>query len=48
MVDASNIYNIHVSNISACCRHVTQSAGKLQDNTKLVWMYYDEYVKIKK
>jgi len=47
IVDASNKYNIHASNISYCCRHITQSIDKLQNNTKLVWMYYDEYLKIK-
>lgn len=32
-------------NVSLCCSRVYKSAGKLPDGTKLVWMYYDEYIK---
>lgn len=35
-------YNI-TSN-SVCCKGKQKSAGKLPDGTKLVWMYYDEYI----
>lgn len=32
------------SSISACCRHIRKSSGKLEDGTRLAWMYYDEYL----
>ena len=36
-------YNISYSGISQCCNRKTKSAGKLEDGTKLVWMYLEEY-----
>lgn len=45
IVKASKEYNIRASTISACCRNKRNSAGKLPDGTKLVWIYYDEYIK---
>ena len=38
--EASNYYRIHSSNISACCKGVKNSAGKL-NGQKLVWRYID-------
>ena len=40
-------YNTTNSNILKSCRHKQKSAGKLDDGTKLVWMYYNEYTKMK-
>ena len=39
--EAGRIYNIPQSNISACCRGVRKSAGKDQQNNKLIWEYVD-------
>lgn len=50
-VDGAKYYGIkHACNISQNCSHVKHhnSAGKLEDGTKLVWMYYDEYIEINK
>lgn len=42
----ANKYEIKNStDIGACCRGKQKSTGKLRDGTKLVWMYYDEYIK---
>ena len=41
--DASNYYNIARTNISKCCIGRKQSAGKLQDGTKLRWKYLKDY-----
>lgn len=43
IIDASNMYN--TSGIGNCCKGLTNSSGKLEDGTKLRWMYYDEYIK---
>ena len=45
IVVASKNYNLQYQNISKCCRGKLKSAGKLEDGTKLKWMYYDEYLK---
>lgn len=44
IVDASDYYNIGVSSISKCCRGKISYGGKLQDGTKLKWMYYKDYL----
>jgi len=44
MLDAYNKYGIQKTNISACCRGKMKSAGKLEDGTKMQWMYYDKYL----
>lgn len=44
ITEASVKYDLTVSNISRCCRHRRPSAGNLSDGTKLIWMYYDEYI----
>jgi len=47
--EASKKYGIQSSSISACCRNNSKikSAGKLEDGTKLNWMYYEDYIKTK-
>lgn len=43
--EACDFYNIKASSgISRCCKGKRNSSGKLEDNTKLRWMYYDEYL----
>ena len=43
--DASNKYNVGSPSISACCSDdKKKSAGKLPDGTKLIWMYYEDYI----
>ena len=32
--------------ISSCCKGKLKSSGKLPDNTKLVWMYYENFLKL--
>ena len=39
IVDAAKYYNIHDSLINRCCKGKLKSAGKLPNNTKLVWRY---------
>ena len=39
-------YNVGNTSISHCCNEELKSAGKLDDGTPLVWMYYDEYLNI--
>ena len=46
IANAENITKINGSTISSCCIGRYKSAGKLEDGTKLHWMYYDEYLKI--
>ena len=40
-------YNIKNNYISSCCTGRQKSAGKLKDGTKLIWKYYEEYLKEK-
>ena len=37
--EASEFYNICNSSIIECCKGRQQSAGKLQNGTKLIWKY---------
>lgn len=41
--DASNYYNISESGIRNCCKGKYAYSGHLDDGTKLVWMYLDDY-----
>lgn len=46
MLDASKKYKVSYSNISNCCRHKQQTAGKHPETgEKLKWMYYEDYIK---
>ena len=40
---ASNHYKVARNTISLCCKRKLKSAGKLQDGTKLQWMYLEDY-----
>ena len=41
-------YNRTITAISYCCKRKTNSCGKLEDGTKLVWCYYNDYIKMSK
>ena len=45
VVIASRYYNISSNSISNCLRKVSKSAGMTDGNIKLVWEYYDNYLK---
>lgn len=36
----------NASHISKCCKGKLKSSGKLEDGTRLKWMYYNEYLKL--
>ena len=38
-------YKINYTGISDCCTGKQKSAGKLEDGTRLVWMFLDKYLK---
>lgn len=42
---ASLKLNICAPNITDCCNGRQKTAGKLQDGTKLHWMYYEDYLR---
>ena len=41
---ASKFYNIDNSSITKCCKYKQKTAGKLEDGTRLKWMYYEDYI----
>lgn len=43
--DGANYYNCNYGKIGACCRGERKSCGKLEDGTKLVWRYLEDYLK---
>ena len=47
--EGADYYNLKAtSGIARCCKKERNSAGKLEDGTKLQWMYYDEYLNLNK
>lgn len=42
-VEAAKVYNIHDRNIRACCYGDRNYCGKLNDGTRLEWMFLEEY-----
>ena len=44
---ASDYYNCNYAHIGGCCRGERKSCGKLEDGTRLVWKYYEDYLKEK-
>lgn len=50
VIEASKYYNIDNSSICTCCnmRKDKKTCGKLSDGTKLVWLYYEDYIKLSK
>ena len=49
VTEGAKYYNVKsASHISSCCKGRYKSAGKLEDGTKLIWMYYEDYLKINK
>lgn len=43
--EAGEFYNCDKSGIGKCCQGKQKTCGKLNNNTSLEWMYYDEYIK---
>ena len=46
-IEGAEYYNINRTAISQACTGKRTHAGYLKDKTKLIWMYYDEYLKNK-
>lgn len=47
--DASKKYNLHVANIISCCRHNhNKKFTGILNGEHLVWVYYEEYIKMTK
>ena len=44
--EGSEYYQCDTCNISKCCQGKLNICGKLEDNTPLIWMYYEEYLNI--
>ena len=44
--DGAKYYNIKPCGIGDCCRGRQKSAGKLLYDTPLVWMYYEDFLKL--
>ncbi len=47
-VEAAKTYNISASTITVACNGKCKYAGKTNNEGRLVWMYYDEYLKASK
>lgn len=45
MKSACEYYNISPSGISQCCKKKSKYCGKLNDGQKLIWIYYEEFIK---
>lgn len=43
--DGATYYSIDESGIIMCCKGRINRCGKLDDGTKLIWMYYEDYIK---
>lgn len=39
-------YGTYDTAVAKCCKGILKSAGKLEDGTKLQWMYYEDYIKL--
>lgn len=44
--DAIKKYNLWMSSLSKCCNGKQKTTGKLPDGTLLVWMYYEDFLKL--
>lgn len=44
--DAGRFYGVNSGSIGQCCMHKLKSAGKTEDGTKLVWMRYEDFLKL--
>lgn len=42
---AEEKYKVYHQHISKCCRGELKSAGKDENGNKLIWMYYEDYLK---
>lgn len=43
---ATEKYGLYKDSIGGCCKGKFKYAGKLKDGSKLIWMYYEDYIKI--
>lgn len=43
---AAKYYNTYETSIVKCCKGSVKSSGKLEDGTKLQWMFYEDYIKL--
>jgi DNA-directed RNA polymerase subunit RPC12/RpoP len=46
VMDASRFYKVVETGIRKCCKGDINTSGKLEDGTRLKWMYYDDYIKL--
>lgn len=46
VMSASRYYKICETGIRKCCKSEIETSGKLDDGTKLKWMYYDDYSRL--
>lgn len=44
ITQVNELLKINTGNISSCCNNILKSAGKLEDGTRLHWMFYDDYI----
>lgn len=44
VLEGAEFYDCNRRHIGSCCTGKRKSCGKLSDGTKLVWMYYDDYI----
>lgn len=44
--EAGIFYGVDTSTITKCCKGKQKTSGKLPDGTKLVWMYYEDFLKL--
>lgn len=43
VTDGANYYNTYITSITDCCKGKAKTAGQLEDGTRLVWSYLDNY-----
>ncbi len=46
VIEASIYYGCDNSNVCKCCHGKAKSCGKLENGTKLQWMFYEDYLKL--
>lgn len=46
MNQAAEKYGIYKDSIRRCCQGKFKYAGKLENGAKLIWMYYEDYIKL--
>ena len=46
VIEGANNYNCNPTGISLCCKNKLNYSGKLTNGTKLIWMYYEDFLKL--